>query len=95
MLQSVCRAQNLYISISNKRKWQRMILNYVKVIDSENTNVIDCKFSFEDNQDSFNNHNTLILGENGVGKSFILRLVTDIFMNIDKARKQKRKPKSL
>ena len=70
-----------------------MILNYVKVIDSENTNVIDCKFSFEDNQDSFNNHNTLILGENGVGKSFILRLVTDIFMNIDKARKQKRKPK--
>ena len=37
--------------------------------------------------------NTLILGENGTGKSFLLKSIADIFIFLDKAQIYKRKPK--
>lgn len=39
------------------------------------------------------NYVSLILGENGVGKSFLLKSIIDIFLYLDNAKTYKRKPK--
>lgn len=69
-----------------------MKLLRLKVQDENETTIIDCDF-FSSISDSNCNCNTLILGENGVGKSFVLRLIADIFINLEKAKSQTRKPK--
>lgn len=40
-----------------------------------------------------NNYTTLILGENGVGKSFLLKSIIDIFLFLEYAQTPKRKPR--
>ena len=39
------------------------------------------------------NYVSLILGQNGVGKSFLLKSIIDIFLYLDNAKTYKRKPK--
>lgn len=69
-----------------------MVLLKLKVKDGEQT-IIDVDFQEKKHSDDYLNLYTMILGENGTGKSFVLRLVTDIFMNIENAVLQTRKPK--
>lgn len=44
-------------------------------------------------KEKHDNYVSLILGENGVGKSFLLKSIIDIFLYLDNARTYKRKPK--
>ena len=67
-----------------------MILKRLKIEHKGNI-VIDAELFRDNVQDSLNT--TLILGENGVGKSFFFKLIIDVFIYLEKALYQKRKPK--
>lgn len=67
-----------------------MILKRLK-IEHKGTMVIDAELFRDNIQGSLNT--TLILGENGVGKSFFFKLIIDVFIYLEKALYQKRKPK--
>ena len=67
-----------------------MLLKKIRIEDKGKV-IIDTDLSKTDIKDAMNT--TLILGENGVGKSFCLKIITDIFIYLEKALKQSRKPK--
>lgn len=63
------------------------------VVENHQNTVLDV--TFIDNQQKENEQpfSTLILGENGTGKSFLLKTIADIFIFLDKMPTSKRKPR--
>ena len=69
------------------------IIKTVKIIDDGNE-ILNVKLSNDDiGEFEFNNYTTLVLGENGVGKSFLLKSLIDIFIFLKNYKIHKRKPK--
>ena len=68
------------------------LLKKIKIVDQGITLLDTC---LVDNQDQSVDclFSTLILGENGVGKSFLLKAIADIFIYLNNAQTFKRKPK--
>ena len=62
-------------------------------IENHEKYIIEAKFIDDDEQGNEGVFSTLILGENGTGKSFLLKSIADIFIFLDKAQIYKRKPK--
>lgn len=69
----------------------QLLLRKLKVTNKENI-VIDVDVVENEINDAMQ-FSTLVLGENGVGKSFFLKTVVDIFIYLEKALNQNRKPK--
>lgn len=62
-------------------------------VENHEKYIIEAKFVDDGKQGNDEVFSTLILGENGTGKSFLLKTIADIFIFLDKAQKYKRKPK--
>lgn len=62
-------------------------------IENHEKYIIEAKFIDDEEQGNEGVFSTLILGENGTGKSFLLKSIADIFIFLDKAQIYKRKPK--
>ncbi|MBT9779628.1 hypothetical protein GPL15_24425 [Clostridium sp. MCC353] len=63
------------------------------VVENHQKNILDVLFVSEKSKDAHAPFSTLILGENGTGKSFLLKTIADIFIFLDKMQTLKRKPK--
>lgn len=68
------------------------LLKYLEVKEDEKE-VLNIDFIGDREVDERPIFSTLILGENGTGKSFLLKTIVDIFIYISKAQIYKRKPK--
>ena len=68
------------------------LLKYLEVKEDEKE-VLNIDFIGDREVDERPIFSTLILGENGTGKSFLLKTIVDIFIYISKAKIYKRKPK--
>ena len=68
------------------------LLKYLAVKENEK-GVLDIDFIGDREIEGKSIFSTLILGENGTGKSFLLKTIADVFMYISKAQICKRKPK--
>ena len=79
------------INSIHKENDKMFLLKKIVVENHQNT-VLDV--TFIDNQQKENEQpfSTLILGENGTGKSFLLKTIADIFIFLDKMPTSKRKP---
>lgn len=69
------------------------VIKSIKIVDKskEILNVFFCNDTIKEYYSK--NYTTLILGENGVGKSFLLKSIIDIFLFLENAKSLKRKPK--
>lgn len=65
----------------------------LKKIRIENHQNIVLDVTFLNNKKNEQPFSTLILGENGTGKSFLLKTIADIFIFLDKMQTSKRKPR--
>lgn len=63
------------------------------VVQNHGKNVLDATFVDGEKKSGEKVFSTLILGENGTGKSFLLKTIADIFIFLDKAQLYRRKPK--
>lgn len=68
------------------------LLKYLEVKENDKE-VLKIDFIGERKIEEREIFSTLILGENGTGKSFLLKTIADVFIYISKARIYKRKPK--
>lgn len=63
------------------------------VIEDHQKKILDVSFSNSSKADRQYPFSTLILGENGTGKSFLLKTIADIFIFLDKKQALKSKPR--
>lgn len=68
------------------------LLKYLEVKENEKE-VLNIDFIGNRQVNDSQIFSTLILGENGTGKSFLLKTIADVFIYISKAQIYKRKPK--
>lgn len=68
------------------------LLKYLEVKENEKE-VLNIDLIGDREVDEKSIFSTLILGENGTGKSFLLKTIADVFIYISKAQRSKRKPK--
>lgn len=68
------------------------LLRKIKVENHQNI-VLDVTFLEVKENENEQPFSTLILGENGTGKSFLLKTIADIFIFLDKMQTTKRKPR--
>jgi len=69
------------------------LLKKIQIIDQEVV-LLDVEMLQKDKATNYQSvFTTLILGENGVGKSFLLKTIADIFIYLNNAQTYKRKPK--
>lgn len=65
----------------------------VEISDKQNEILNVCLSETNLKKLSSSNYTTLVLGENGVGKSFLLKSIIDIFCFLESARDSNRKRK--
>ena len=63
------------------------------VVENHQNTVLDVTFLDNQQKEQEQPFSTLILGENGTGKSFLLKTIADIFIFLDKMPISKRKPR--
>lgn len=61
-------------------------------VENHERYITEAKFVDDEKRGNEGVFSTLILGENGTGKSFLLKTIADIFIFLDKAQQYKRKP---
>ena len=62
-------------------------------VENHERYIIEANFVDDEKRGNEGVFSTLILGENGTGKSFLLKTIADIFIFLDKAQQYKGKPK--
>lgn len=75
------------------RRFNKMFVLSKLYIQNKDKVILDTTFSDKENNHSTINFITLIIGENGVGKSFLLKSLVDVFIFLEKINTYHRKPK--